>query len=58
MGTSIVTVNVRFTPTADFALREFEENVPACLNLALTAISVFYWYSFIPTRNVYFLYGF
>lgn len=35
-----------------------EENVPACLNLALTAISVFYWYGFIPTRDVYFLYGF
>lgn len=35
-----------------------EENFPACLNLALTAISVFYWNGFIPTRTVYFLYGF
>lgn len=35
-----------------------EENVPACLSLASTAITVFYCYGFIPTRNVYFLYGF
>lgn len=64
MGTSIAKVSLMFNsrPHLTLFLAEqidtSEENFPACLNIALMAIPVFYWYGFISTRNVCFLYGF